>query len=156
MRHILLMGTAIFRPKKLRTDVHERSVTKLVGILLGEGAFLYFCDARCAAIWINVELDLNHKLYKITRSKRTIRMESCICCGNCGLTLVSAKSSCTIHEDLCEDRQWSRSVKTRMFCAGWEVDNGDAPIPWDKWQRVEYADVECGFELTIEQMVREI
>jgi len=156
LRHILLMGTAIFSPQKLRTDVHEGSVTKLVGILLGEGAFLYLCDMRCAAIWINVELELNHKLYKITKLKRTVRMDSCICCGNCGLTIVSAKGFCVLHDDLCEDRQWSRSVKTRMFCAGWEADNGTALIPWDRWLRVEMADVEAGYTLDLYQMNREV
>jgi hypothetical protein len=43
-----------------------------------------------------------------------------------------------------------------MFCAGWEIDNGTAPIPWDKWQRVDLADSEADYELTIEQMVREV
>jgi hypothetical protein len=43
-----------------------------------------------------------------------------------------------------------------MFCAGWEVDNGSAPIPWDKWLRVELADVEAGYKLDSYQMIREI
>jgi len=43
-----------------------------------------------------------------------------------------------------------------MFCAGWEVDNGTAVIPWDRWLRVEMADVEAGYTLDLYQMNREV
>jgi hypothetical protein len=149
-------GDCDFQSPKLRTDVHERSGTKLVGILLGDGAFLYFCDLRCAGIWQKVEFDLTHVRYEIIKAKRVIRLDTCICCANCGLTVVSAKGFCVLHDDECEDRQWSRSVKPHMFCAGWEVDNGAAVIPWERWLRVEMADVEAGYTLDLYQMNREV